>query len=245
MRRVFGLISFATLVLCGRVAHAEGSNEIDEARLARGFASLTRPTGIAELGVGWLTLPGAVVCGSRSAGAGCKKGDTSFELEAWELYRANLRLAFGAGLMLGLIPTTDTPTTDPEGISRNHNRRYLTLEGMIRHYPWVGENFEFWWGVTGGLVVVSDGFTVSGRNQDLALVGQRGVTIRTEGGTIGLAGGAVFSLAPRWSLGTALRYGNWFLPKQPAKDPLLDEASLTGRTTMFSLGISLAYRIPL
>ena len=38
---------------------------------------------------------------------------------------------------------------------------------------------------------------------------------------------------------------DWFLPKTASKDPLLDEASLTGRNTMFSLGISIAYRIRL
>ena len=49
----------------------------------------------------------------------------------------------------------------------------------------------------------------------------------------------------RGDLGTSFRYANWFLPTTAAKDPLLDEASLTGRNTVFSLGISLAYRIPL
>jgi len=216
----------------------------DAPRLARGFAALNRPTGIAEVGVGWLTLPGASVCAERSTGSGCKKGDTSFALDAWEIYRTNRRFAFGAGLLLGLIPTTDAPRSDPPGIVRDHSRSYLTLEGMIRHYPYVGESVELWWGITGGLAVVSDRFEVTG-NQDLALVGQRGVTIRTEGGSIGLVGGAVFWLAPNWSLSTVLRYGNWFLPTTAAKDPLLDEASLTGRNTMFSLGVSLGYRIPL
>ncbi len=217
-------------------------------RLARGFQRLSRPTGIAELGMGWLTLPGASVCAERSSNT-CKKGDTSFEVDAWQLYRANKRFAFGAGLLLGLIPTTD-PTTDssqsdPAAVPRNHSRSYLTLEGTIRHYPYVGESVELWWGVAGGLAVVSDKFVVSDKNSDLALVGSRGVTIRTEGVSIGLAGGAVFWLADHWSLGTTFRYGNWFLPKTPARDPLTDEASLTGRNTMFSLGISIAYRIPL
>ncbi len=214
-------------------------------RLARGFQELSRPTGIAEVGVGWLTLPGASVCTERSSGSGCRKGDSSFDLEAWEVFRTSKRFAFGAGLLLGLIPTTDAPRSDPPGIERNHSRSYLTLEGMIRHYPYVGESVELWWGVSGGLAVVSDRFVVSGKNSDLVLVGRRGVTIRTEGETIGLVGGAVLYLAPHWSLGTVFRYGNWFLPKKAAKDPLLDEASLTGRNTMFSLGLSLAYRIPL
>jgi hypothetical protein len=217
----------------------------EDPRLARGFAATNRPTGIAELGVGWLTLPGAAVCAERSSGSGCKKGDTSFELDAWQMYRSSRRFAFGAGLLFGLIPTTDAPRSDPVGITRSHSRSYLTLEGSIRHYPYVGESVELWWGVSGGLAVVSDRFEVSDKNSDLALVGQRGVTIRSEGATIGLLGGAAFYLAQHWSLGTTLRYGNWFLPTTAAKDPLLDEASLTGRNTMFALGLSLAYRIPL
>jgi hypothetical protein len=216
-------------------------DDFEEPRLARGFAALDRPTGIAEAGVGWLTLPGASVC----AASGCKKGDTSFELDAWELFRTNRRFAFGAGFLLGLIPTTDAPRSDPMGIARDHSRSYLTLEGTIRHYPYVGESLELWWGITGGLAVVNDRFAVNNQNQDLALVGGNASTIRTEGGSIGAAFGAEFWLANHWSLGTVFRYGNWFLPTTAAKNPLLDEASLTGRNTMFSLGISLAYRIPL
>lgn len=214
-------------------------------RLARGFAALARPMGIAELGVGWLTLPGASVCAERSSGQGCKNGDTSFELDVWQIYRSSRRFAFGAGATLGLIPTTDAPRHDPEEIVRDHSRSYLTIEGTIRHYPYVGEGVELWWGVAGGLAVVSDRFEVSDKNSNLALVGQRGSTIRTEGASFGLLGGAVFYLADRWSLGTTFRYANWFLPKTAATDPFLDEASLTGRNTVFSLGISIAYRIPL
>jgi hypothetical protein len=181
------------------------------------------------------------VCSSGN----CKKGDTSFELDAWELFRANRRFAFGAGFLLGLIPTTDAPQSDPMGVDRDHTRSYLTLEGMIRHYPYIGESVELWWGITGGIAVVNDRFKVNGMNQELALVGGNGSTIRTEGASIGAAGGAVFWLANHWSMGTVFRYGNWFLPKTAAKDPLLDEASLSGRSTMFSLGLSLAYRISL
>ena len=213
-------------------------------RLARGFRKLNRATGIAEVGVGWLTLPGASVCSVRSSNT-CKKGDTSFELDAWQMYRSSRRFAFGAGLLLGLIPTNNPQLDISNGIERNHSRSYLTLEGMIRHYPYVGESVELWWGLSGGLVVVNDRFVVTGKNTDLALVGQRGVTIRSEGWTVGLVGGAVFFLADHWSLGTTLRYGNWYLPKTAATDPLLDEASVTGRNTMFSLGLSLNYRIPL
>ncbi|MEP7053305.1 MAG: hypothetical protein ABJB12_23280 [Pseudomonadota bacterium] len=252
MRWPWGLCAAFGLLFCALPAgaqnlpgHPKTAETYDDPRLARGFAALSRSVGIAEVAVGWLTLPGAAVCSERSTGSGCRKGDTSFDLELWEVYRFDRRLAFGAGALLGLIPTTDAPRNDRGGVARDHARSYLTLEGTLRHYPYVGESVELWWGVSGGLAVVSDRFQVSSKNSDLALVGQRGVTIRTEGGTIGLVGGAEFWLAQHWSLGTVFRYGNWFLPKTAAKDPLLDEASLTGRNTMFSLGISLAYRIPL
>jgi len=168
-------------------AHEQDYND---PRLARGFAALARPVGIAELGLGWLTLPGASVCAERSSGQGCKNGDTSFELDAWQIYRGSRRFAFGAGLMLGLIPTTDAPRHDPDNIERDHARSYLTLEGTIRHYPYVGESIELWWGISGGLAVVSDRFVVKDKNSELALVGQRGSTIRSEGAAIGLLGGA-------------------------------------------------------
>jgi hypothetical protein len=224
---------------------AAHGQEFTDPRLARGFTALARPMVSAEIGVGWLTLPGAAVCAERSSGQGCKNGDTSFELDVWQIYRNSRRFAFGAGVMLGLIPTTDAPRNDPDQIVRDHSRSYLTLEGSIRHYPYVGESVELWWGVSGGLAVVSDRFVVSDKNTDLTLVGRRGSTIRSEGAAIGLLGGAAFYLADHWSFGTSLRYANWFLPTVAAKDPLLDEASLTGRNTVFSLGVSLAYRIPL
>jgi len=228
-----------------RARAEESARDLDPlgARPGFSFAALDRPAGIAEAGVGWLTLPGAEVCIERATG--CSHGDTSLEIEVWQLYRGSLRFAFGAGILLALIPTTDAPR-DPEGVERDHSRRYFTVEGMLRYYPYVGDSVEWWVGVTGGLVVVSDSFIVEqSRDDNRALLGPRGVTIRTEGGTLGLAGGPVVALSPNWSAGLTLRYGHWFLPHQPARDPLGSEASLTGRNTMFSLGVSLAFRTEL
>ena len=86
-----------------------------------GFAGLDRPSGIAEAGVGWLTLPGAEVCIDRKTG--CSQGDTSLALDLWQLYRQSRRFAFGAGILLALIPTTDAPKQDPQGVQRDHSRR--------------------------------------------------------------------------------------------------------------------------
>ncbi len=220
---------------------ASAEPDLSEPRVISGFRALDRPTGMAEAGFGWLTLPGANVCSS----GGCKAGDTSFELDAWQLYRQNLRLAFGAGLLLGLIPTTDAPQQrESTDIQRDHSRKYLTLEGMLRYYPYVGEKTELWVGLTGGLVVVSDRFKVVDA-YDKPLIGPSGVVIRTEGGTLGLALGGAYELSRNWSVGGSLRFGNWFLPEDPATDPLKDKASVTGRNSVFSLGFNVAYRIPL
>src|SRR6478609_3933740 len=82
----------------GEIAtHEFTATSPEELRVITGFRALDRPTGIAEAGFGWLTLPGADVCSQ----AGCKAGDTSFVLDGWQLYRRNLKIAFGAGLMLG------------------------------------------------------------------------------------------------------------------------------------------------
>jgi hypothetical protein len=237
------LLAVAVAVVApARSALATDAVDLSEPRVLSGFQALDRPTGIAEAGFGWLTLPGAAVCSP----AGCKAGDTSFELDAWQLYRQNLRVAFGAGLMLALIPTTDAPARgDSEGIERDHSRKYLTLEGMLRYYPWVGQTSEIWLGLTGGLVVVSDRFVVVDDYDDKPLIGPPGVTIRTEGGTLGLAVGGAYELSKNWSVGGSLRFGNWFLPDKPAEDPLKDKASVAGRNSVASLGFNVAYRISL
>ncbi len=239
-RGVALLLAVAALGRIGRASAADAPN-LAEPRVLSGFHALDRPTGMAEAGFGWLTLPGADVCSP----AGCKAGDTSFELDAWQLYRQNLRLAFGAGLMLALIPTTDAPRRDSEGIERDHSRKYLTLEGTLRYYPYVGQTWEIWLGLTGGLVVVSDRFVVDDNYDDKPLVGPPGVTIRSEGGTLGLALGGAYELSKNWSLGGSFRFGNWFLPVTPAQDALLDKASVAGRNSVFSLGFNVAYRISL
>jgi hypothetical protein len=214
----------------------------DPDRLLTGFASETRPSGMAEGQVGVLTLPGAEVCVERSAG--CSKGDVVFALEGWQLYRATKRWAFGAGIVVGLVPTAH-PRQPPEAVPRDHTRSYFTFEGMLRYYLYVGKDFEAWTGVLGGLVVVSDRFDVVDKTDDRALLGGRGVTIGTEGGSLGIAGGFAYGLGTHWSLLGSLRLSEWFLPTEPARDPLGSEASLTGRNTALMLGFGVAYRAAL
>jgi hypothetical protein len=239
------LLAACSVSLPARAQNAPTGSEPSPDRSLTGFAALDRPVGMAEGGVGVLTLPAAEVCVERSTG--CNQGDVSFAVEAWQLYRPRLRWAFGAGLLLGLIPTANPPRQDqePPGVERDHTRSYMTVEGMARYYPYVGERIELWVGLAGGLVIVSDRFTVSGDLDERAYAGPRGVTIRTEGGSLGVALGFAYELTRRWSFVGNLRYSEWFLPDRPATDPLGSEASLTGRNAVFSLALGVAYRVDL
>jgi len=204
-----------------------------------------RPIGALELGIGWLTLPAAEVCVERD-GAGCQRGDSSFALEAWQLFRLSQSFALGAGILLGLTPVADAPRRDPEGIERDHTRRYFTAETAARYYPYVGDSLEAWVGANGGLVVVSDRFTVATRlDDDRALVGSRGVTIRTEGVTLGLGGGVDYEFARNWLVGGSLRFAGWILPSEPETNSFGDEASLVGFNAAMMVSATVAYRLPL
>jgi hypothetical protein len=203
-----------------------------------------RLTGMAEAGLGWIALPGADVCVERIQ-AGCSRGDSSLELAAWQLFRFDGVFAVGAGMTLGLTPTTDAPREDPEGIERDHSRRYFTVEGTGRYYAYIDTPLELWLGITGGLVVVSDHFESTRGKQEVALVGPSGVTIRSEGYTVGVAAGLAYLFAPNWSVGGSLRYATWFLPEEPERDSIGDEASLVGRNSVFALGVTVGYRVPL
>ncbi|MCC6668073.1 MAG: hypothetical protein IT375_30290 [Polyangiaceae bacterium] len=236
------LCTVATLVAALSASTARG-HEGGQPHPA-GAVAPDRLTGMAELGLGWLVLPGAEVCVEPSI-AGCSKGDSSLGLEVWQLFRATRSFAAGAGLLLGLTPTTDAPREDPPGVARDHARRYFTFEGTARYYALTLPTVEGWVGLSSGLVVVSDRFESTAGQSDKALVGPRGVTIRTEGYTVGVAVGAAYLFSPSWSLGGALRYGSWFLPEKPTRSPFGDEASLRGQVNLVSFGIDVAYRVPL
>jgi hypothetical protein len=202
--------------------------------------------GKAEVGLGALTLPGAEVCTNRSLiYLGCKRGDVSPMLELWQLVRPNPLFAIGAGITIGLFPIADAPSQEPPGVNRNHRRGYFTAEAIARYYLLHGPVWEGWLGATGGLVVISDTYSSSNNTTDLAYIGPRGVTIRTEGYTLGFAAGFAKYLTEKWTVGAALRYGLWTLPKVPSSDALGDQASLIGRVATIVLGINVGYRLSL
>ncbi len=195
-----------------------------------------------DVGLGVLTLPGAEVCVEREAR--CAQGDTSLMITAWQLFGFD-RFVVGGGATLGLTPTTDAPRSDPAGLPRDHSRRYFTVEVAGRYLLLREEFVELWGGLTSGLVVVSDSFLTQRGLDDRALIGPRGVTIRTEGFVVNAAFGGGYQFAPSFWAGAAVRYGQWFLPGVPEQNPLGDEASLKGRTSVFDVSLAVSYRLPL
>ncbi len=207
---------------------------------------MQRLHGMAEVGLGWLTLPGAEVCVERGVSPDCRRGDSSLALEAWQIFRLPSGFALGGGVMLGLTPTTDAPPREIPEVERRHSRGYLTVEGGVRYYPYVGESLEGWLGLSGGLVVISDTFsTVPQSGEQKPLIGPAGVVVRTEGGTFGMGGGVAYEFARNWTFGGNLRMGSWFLPLEPGVSPLGDEASLVGQVSWFLVTLNVAYRVQL
>ncbi len=202
-----------------------------------------RFAGIAEVGLGWLLLPRAVVCGDPNTE--CERGDTTPTIEIWNLVRLPIGFAFGAGLTLGLIPTADVPPDNPPGVDRTHRRGYMTIEGIARYYPFQGETLEGWVGLGPGLVVVSDNFSSRAGLSENAYVGNPGVTLFTEGLSVMAAVGLSISLTEHWYLGAGLRGGVWRVPDTPAVSPLGDEASITGTNGVIYGGLSIAFRTKL
>lgn len=243
MKRALSWLAAAALFGSALELRAEETATLDATRDPENLSA--RPHGVAELRLGWLTLPGAQVCTRRREDP-CRKGDSSPEIEVWQLYRASSAASIGAGVTLGLIPTNDAFGNRLDEVEREHSRSYFSIDGIARYYPWVGPSSEYWVGLTGGLVVVSDRYTAKAPLPDRALIGGGpGATIRTEGYTIGLAAGGDYRFAESWSFGLHVRYGSWFLPNQPQRDVFGDEASLTGRSSMFAVGLAVAYRIAL
>lgn len=201
-----------------------------------------RPHTLAQLGVGFLTLPGADVC---LKGQPCTKGDSSIEIDFWQLYRANRHFAIGAGATVAIKPTTDNPQTEA-GIDRSHTRSYFLVEAQGRYYALHTETFEAWIGATVGGVIVSDRYAIEGGDvPTAAILGPKASTLRTEGGAVGGLLGAQWSFAPNWAFGLNARYMRWFLPSEPATTVFLDRTTLTDEQSAVVVGISCSYRIAL
>jgi hypothetical protein len=229
----------AVSLLFAQSARADETIATRGAMAARGY---DRPYTVAQLGLGFLTIPGADVCLKDRP---CTKGDTSIELDFWQMYRANADFAVGAGATVAVKPTVDNPPSDP-GFDRSHSRGYFLVEAQGRYYALHLEWFEAWAGLSAGGVIVSDRYTIEGPDEPkAAIIGPRSSTIRTEGGTVGALLGAQWTFAPNWAFGLSVRYMRWFLPQDPATTVFLDTATLTDQQSVLNIGLLCSYRIAL
>jgi hypothetical protein len=229
------------LALAGAPARADDTTVSQRAAAAR---ENDRPHTQAELGTGFLLLPGALVC-PTTLGA-CKRGEFDFAASLQNVYRIKA-FAFGAGITWATTLRSDAAAGDPT-LQREHSRSYFLVEALGRYYFLHSKAWDFWVGSTFGLVVVNDSWSeLADRSpyEDTATIGPRAATLGTEGFTVGLSAGAEWSFLPNWSFGPSLRYSNWFLPGTRQMSPTGDLASLAGRNDVIDVGIRITYRISL
>ena len=225
-------------------ARAAAAEESASSRRAIAAKEMDRPYTLTEIEAGFLALPAADVC-TRST-TDCEQGEGSLAVGIRNLYRFG-PFGIGAGIMWATTLRSDA-ARGADDLKREHSRSYFLVEGVFRYYALRGESWEGWAGATLGGVVVNDSWSVLADREpyaDTDFVGPRASTLGTEGLSAGVAIGTEWSFAPSWSLGTMLRYSNWFFPESPKPLPLNDPASLSGRVDMIALSIALAYHIAL
>jgi hypothetical protein len=218
---------------------------------------LERPHTLAELEAGIIALPSAPVSPANRGGAiplvGAKvgNGDATAEIGAHVLFRAAKEWALGAGFIFAPRPTTDPNYLGGMGIPRTHSRSYLFLGGEARYFPLRSRWFEFWTGLTAGVLLIADRFTTNATPDPPPIVGTKTTTVNTEGFAVGMQIGADYLITDQWLVGLALRADQWILPAQKpfsqesSCDAIGDCPTLTGSVQAFELGVTVGYRIAL
>jgi hypothetical protein len=209
-----------------------------------------RPYTVAELNAGVIVLPTAPISPSRRGGdvvavGAIGKGDATLILGLQALFRGGRYWAVGAGARFGPSPTSDDQYGGASGLNRTHSRSYLWLGAEGRFIPLHFGRFEAWGGAVVGGIVVADRFVTNDGEKVPTVLGERPVTIATQGLSLGAQLGINWNFAERWTTGFALRTNAWFLPQSRACSPILDCATLTGTIFAMEMGLSIGYRIPL
>jgi hypothetical protein len=111
--------------------------------------------------------------------------------------------------------------------------------------------FEFWTGLTAGVLLIADRFTTNATPDPPPIVGTKTTTVNTEGFAVGMQIGADYLITDQWLVGLALRADQWILPAQKpfsqesSCDAIGDCPTLTGSVQAFELGVTVGYRIAL
>lgn len=237
----------ALLLLAGS-ARAGGDDEHEAAAYER---LLGRPHTVALLQAGILALPFAQPLSPRTQGGNVPfvgalgQGDATVETGVNVIFRVARDWAFGAEFEFGPRPTSDTQYGGNSGLPRTHARSYVFwgLEG--RWFPLRYKWLEGWVGLSAGEVVLADRFGTDVGDPKPTILGQRQVTISTEGFSTGLQVGSDWLLTEHVVFGVVTRADLWVLPTTPACTAIGDCATLSGGVFAFEVALNLGYRIPL
>jgi hypothetical protein len=239
-------ITVAFAVTIAMVSMARSVRADDQASYDR---LLAKPHTVAMLHAGIIALPTAPISASHQGGStflgAIGKGDATIETGVDIVFRLHKDWAFGAGVLFGPRPTSDTEYGGNSGLARTHSRSYWYwgVEGrwIPLHYRWL----EGWVGLHAGEVIVGDRFDTDVGQPRPTILGTREVTIRSEGFATGIQAGADWLLTEHFVFGVVGRSDVWVLPNSQACSSIHDCATLSGAQFAFEIGLTVGYRIPL
>ncbi|AKU94199.1 hypothetical protein AKJ09_00863 [Labilithrix luteola] len=234
----------ARMVAVVRAGEAPARSDAALARI------IDRPHTIAELEAGFIALPTAPISAGQRGGdtpfvGKIGRGDATLQTGLHILYRWNRSFAVGAGAIFAPSPTSDDEYGGLSGLKRTHSRSYLFMGAEGRWIPVHYKYVEAWVGASAGAVVVADRFTTEAAPSVPPILGNREVTVRTEGLALGATVGGSYYLSENWIAGVTLRGYGWFLPDSPRCSAIGDCATLTSAVAAVEFGLTIGYRLPL
>ena len=142
-------ISRAAIVV-GIVSSASGAFADEQAAYDR---LLAKPHTVAMLQAGIIGLPNAPISSSQRGGStflgSIGKGDATIETGLDVVFRLHKDWAFGAGILFGPRPTSDTQYGGNSSLPRTHSRSYWYwgVEGrwIPLHYRWLEDPADPAW----------------------------------------------------------------------------------------------------
>jgi hypothetical protein len=211
---------------------------------------IDRPHTVAELEAGVIALPNAPISPGQEGGntpivGKIGHGDATLQTGIHVLYRFSREYAIGAGVIFGPNPSTDKQYGGLSSLPRTHARSYLFFGLEGRYIPLHYKYFEAWVGLSSGAVIVADRFSTEAGDQVPSILGERPVTIRTEGFAVGAQAGGSYYLSENWIAGANVRGYHWVLPEGRECSPIGDCATLSGSVQVFEFGLTIGYRLPL
>jgi len=241
--RVAPIITAAALLaLHPAVASAEETRATTSTAGAASAYSLDRQHTLVELGIGALTLPSVKLCLETS----CTTTDLTLLLSLKHFFKFNRTWGIGAGVSWGFRPTKeDASITTPDGrtIGREHTRNYFMLAGAARYYLIATDGFDFWTGLTAGVIVASDRYAPTQRGE--SILGPRSTGVVTEGLMGGFGLGADWAFRNNWTVGLWTTQMLWKFPTTKDCAQTRECATVSGTLFSFETGVNVTYRVRL